>query len=226
MKPKAICLLSGGMDSTVALACAIRDGFDPWILHVSYGQRTEKRERQAMIDIVQHYDIDPTHVLALQLYYFSQIGGNALTDYSIDIPEDGIEPGVPVTYVPFRNGNILSIAVSWAEAIRAKTIYIGVVEEDSSGYPDCRLDFVESFLAAARAGTRPDTLESIVAPLIKLSKSEIVLLGKDLQVPFELTWSCYQGNDVACGVCDSCRLRLKGFKEAGIIDPIIYKDTE
>jgi 7-cyano-7-deazaguanine synthase len=223
--PKAVVLLSGGMDSCVVAAIA-REAHRLALLHASYGQRTESRERQSFDAIADFYRV--TERLAVNLTHFSQIGGSALTDARLAVPE--AEPGapissggIPITYVPFRNAHFLSVAVSWAEVIGASAIFIGAVAEDSSGYPDCRPEYYQVFEELARVGTRPETHIRIVTPVIAMKKNEIVRRGIELGAPLELTWSCYQCEDAACGVCDSCRLRLRAFEEAGEADPIPYK---
>ena len=216
----AIILVSGGMDSCVTAAIA-NEKFDMAFLHINYGQRTEKRELKAFNSIADYYGV--TRRMIVDLQYLKQIGGSSLTDLSLNIPEaDLLRKEIPTSYVPFRNANILSIAVSWGEVIGAKKIFIGAVEEDSSGYPDCRKEFYEAFNNMIKFGTKPDTNLTIETPIIHLSKAEIVQVGMKLNAPFHLTWSCYQNQDVACGVCDSCALRLRGFKIAGIPDPIPY----
>ncbi len=217
----AIVLVSGGMDSCVTAAFAARENKELAFLHVSYGQRTERRERKAFNDISDHYGA--TLRLDVSIDYLARIGGSSLTDEAIEVAEADLETAeIPSSYVPFRNANILSIATSWAEVIGAAKIYIGVVAEDSSGYPDCRAEFIEAFEKLIEAGTKPDTKISLVTPLVNLSKSEIVKKGIELGAPLELTWSCYQNERTACGTCDSCALRLRGFEKAGIKDPIRY----
>ena len=223
---KAIVLLSGGMDSAVVAAVALNDGYDVSALHLNYGQRTQSRELQAFYDLCEYYSIQEK--LIVDIEYLNQIGGTSLIDKSIPIPKNAVEnTQIPNTYVPFRNGNILAIAVSWAEVIGADAIYIGANTIDSSGYPDTSKEFLEAFELAANLGTKFGIAGSsklkIKAPLIDLSKKDIVLTGKELNVPFELTWSCYEDNEIACGECDSCLLRLRGFQEAGAIDPIPYR---
>jgi 7-cyano-7-deazaguanine synthase len=226
---KAVVLLSGGMDSCVSLAMAIaRHGASNIaLLHAGYGQRTEARERRAFTEIADLYGLRER--LIVQLDHFRSIGGSALTDESIAVPEnEGHAPAqhgasIPVTYVPFRNAHFLSVAVSWAEAIGAQAIYIGAVAEDSSGYPDCRPEYYRAFQEVVRVGTRPETQIEIVTPVITLKKSEIIRRGLELGAPLHLTWSCYQEQDLACGACDSCLLRLRAFHEAGIADPIAYR---
>jgi 7-cyano-7-deazaguanine synthase len=197
------------------------------LLHASYGQRTERRERQAFEKIADWLEVRQR--LVVQLDHFRAIGGSALTDKNIAVPEnDSSAPGphgsvVPVTYVPFRNAHFLSVAVSWAEAIGAGAVYIGAVAEDSSGYPDCREEYYKVFQELVRVGTRPETQISIETPVIRMKKSEIIRRGAQLGAPLHLTWSCYQDEEKACGVCDSCVLRLRAFAEAGIPDPIPYR---
>jgi 7-cyano-7-deazaguanine synthase len=216
----AIVLVSGGMDSCVTAAIAA-ENFDIAFLHINYGQRTEKRELKAFNSIADYYNV--TRRMIVDLQHLKQIGGSSLTDLSLDIPEADLHrKEIPTSYVPFRNSNILSIAVSWGEVIGAKKIFIGAVEEDSSGYPDCRKEFYEVFNKMIKLGTKPDTNLTIETPIIHLSKAEIVQAGMKLNAPFHLTWSCYQNQDVACGVCDSCALRLRGFKITGVPDPLPY----
>ncbi len=219
-RKRAVVLLSGGMDSCVCAALAARD-YDASALHIDYGQRTEARERLAFSGICDRLGIKQR--LILRNPVFQAIGGSALTDGSIDVPEAGQEIGsqIPVTYVPFRNANLLSAAVSWAEVLGAEKILIGAVEQDSSGYPDCRPEFYRAFNEAIRTGTKEGKIE-VVAPLIAMTKAEIVRLGLELGAPFDLTWSCYSREDAACGVCESCVLRLRAFEAAGVRDPIPY----
>jgi 7-cyano-7-deazaguanine synthase len=224
---KAVVLLSGGMDSCVCTAIAIQEHGAEHValLHAGYGQRTQKRERQAFESIADFYNVH--HRLVVQLDHFRTIGGSALTDADIVVPENqhiSDHPGtneIPVTYVPFRNAHFLSVAVSWAEVIGAHSIYIGAVAEDSSGYPDCRPEYYRAFQELIRVGTRPETHIEIVTPVIALKKSEIIRKGIELGAPLHLTWSCYQSEDVPCGVCDSCLLRARAFAEAGASDPIL-----
>src|SRR5271169_3731984 len=220
---RAVVLLSGGMDSCVCAALAARD-YHTAALHISYGQRTEDRERQSFLAICDRLNIHDKLVVRNQA--LRAIGGSALTDENIAVPTaDGISHAigheVPVTYVPFRNAHFLAVAVSWAEVLGAEKIYIGAVEQDSSGYPDCRPAYYDAFNQVVKAGTKEGTIE-IVTPLIGMRKSEIVRLGLELDVPFDLTWSCYSRQDQACGVCDSCVLRLRAFAAAGARDPISY----
>ena len=223
---KAVVLLSGGMDSCVCTAMAIQEHGAEHValLHAGYGQRTQRRERQAFESIVDFYNV--LQRLVVQLDHFRAIGGSALTDGSIAVPKHqhiSDNPGtneIPVTYVPFRNAHFLSIAVSWAEVIGAQSIYIGAVAEDSSGYPDCRPEYYRVFQELIRVGTRPETQIEIVTPVIALKKSEIIRKGIELGAPLHLTWSCYQSEDAPCGGCDSCLLRMRAFAAAGANDPI------
>ena len=221
MNSKAVVLVSGGMDSLVTAAIAHRK-YELCFLHLNYGQRTEKRELKAFDDIAGFYKVKEKLVVSAE--HLAKIGGSSLTVSSIGVTRADLNyKGIPSSYVPFRNANILSIAVSWAEVISAKQIFIGAVEEDSSGYPDCREVFYKAFNDVIKTGTKPETNIVIETPIIHLKKYEIVKKGKELGAPFELSWSCYQNEDKACGVCDSCALRLKGFKQAGIEDPIEYE---
>lgn len=226
---KAVVLLSGGMDSCVSTAVAReRHGAGNLaLLHAGYGQRTQRRERRAFDEIADFYDVRER--LVAQLDHFRAIGGSALTDEKIAVPENQLGTpsphgkAIPVTYVPFRNAHFLSVAVSWAEAIGAGAIYIGAVAEDSSGYPDCRPEYYKVFQELIRVGTRPETQIEIVTPVITMKKSEIIRRGLELEAPLRLTWSCYQDEEMACGACDSCMLRLRAFAEAGASDPIPYR---
>ncbi len=207
------------MDSCVCAALAVRD-YEAAAVHVSYGQRTEERERQSFLAICQRLKIHDR--LMIRNEALRQIGGSALTDESIDVPEaESVGQGIPVTYVPFRNAHFLAAAVSWAEVLGAEKVYIGAVEPDSSGYPDCRPAYYKAFNEVVKAGTKDGRIE-IVTPLIAMHKAEIVRLGLELGAPFDLTWSCYSREDQACGVCDSCVLRLRAFQSAGAQDPIPY----
>jgi 7-cyano-7-deazaguanine synthase len=218
---KAIVLISGGMDSLVSTAIAKRDGYDLAALHLNYGQRTERKELECFENITAHYDIKEK--LVVDVTHLSRIGGSSLTDKTIEVSRANIHSKeIPTSYVPFRNANILSIAVSWAEVIGANRIFIGAVEEDSSGYPDCRKEFYAAFNQMIKLGTKPTSDIQVITPVIDMKKSAIVKLGLELNAPFELSWSCYQENEVACGVCDSCALRLRAFQEVGIEDPIPY----
>ena len=219
----AVISLSGGLDSCVAAAVARSQGFELALLHADYGQLTEQRERRAFEAIADFYGVPPQRRLVIPFANLRAIGGSALLDPGIPLPEGDLErAGVPASYVPFRNAHLLATAVSWAEVLEATAIYVGFVEEDSSGYPDCRESFLKAFELAANLGTRPETRLSLRAPLIHLKKSEIVRQGLALGAPLELTWSCYQAEEEACGHCDSCLLRLRGFQEAGHADPIPY----
>ena len=216
---RAVVLLSGGMDSCVCAALAARD-FDAAAVHVSYGQRTEERERASFLGICDRLGIGDR--LVVRNDALRSIGGSALTDPKIAVPESHtLAAGVPITYVPFRNAHFLSVAVSWAEVLGASKVFIGAVEPDSSGYPDCRPAYYHAFNEVVRLGTKDGTIE-IVTPLIAMRKKEIVTLGLELGAPLDLTWSCYSREDRACGVCDSCQLRLRAFAEAGTKDPIEY----
>ena len=221
IQDKAIIALSGGMDSCVTSAIAAKD-YELAFLHVNYGQRTEKRELKAFNDIADFYGA--ANRLVVDLKHLSLIGGSSLTDKNIEVSTaDLANKEIPTSYVPFRNAHILSACVSWAEVINAKAVFIGAVWEDSSGYPDCRPEFFDLFEKVVEIGTKPSTQIKIVAPIINLTKKNIVLKGTELKAPLHLTWSCYQNEEEACGVCDSCALRLKGFQLAGIEDPIRYK---
>jgi len=217
---KAVCIMSGGMDSTLAAYMMKKDGYEIIALHFDYGQRTMQREKSAFRDIIEALNVSSKYEINLD--FFSQIGASALTDDSLDVPVNGIEEGVPITYVPFRNGIFLSVASAIAEKEGAEVLSIGVVEEDSSGYPDCTQTFIESMQKSINFGTKQSTNIEIKTPLVHLMKEQIVQEALKLNVPLELTWSCYKNEEKACGVCDSCRLRLNGFKLAGIADPIIY----
>ena len=217
----AICLVSGGMDSCVTAAIAKDENDELAFLHVSYGQRTEKRERQAFEALADFYDVKSRLVISLE--HLAQIGGSSLTDHTMTVtPANLSAAGIPSSYVPFRNAHLLSAAVSWGEVIKASAIYIGAVAEDSSGYPDCRPEFYEAFQTLLDVGTRPETNIEIRTPVIAMRKSEIVESGITLGAPLQLTWSCYQQSELACGNCDSCALRLRAFREAGARDPIPY----
>src|SRR5277367_3668077 len=219
-KAKAVVLLSGGMDSCLCAALAVRDHAGTAALHVSYGQRTEARERQAFLGVCDRLGI--AQRLLVRNEALRAIGGSALTDPDIAVPEaHQVTKEIPATYVPFRNAHFLSVAVSWAEVLGAAKVYIGAVEQDSSGYPDCRPAYYRAFNELIKQGTKDGQIE-VVTPLIAMRKSEIVRLGLELKAPLDLTWSCYQGENRACGVCDSCHLRLRAFADAGAQDPILY----
>lgn len=210
------------MDSCVTAAIALAECDETAFLHVSYGQLTEGRERKAFNDIADHYGVNKR--LDISIEHLAKIGGSSLTDQQIKVSEANLESKeIPTSYVPFRNANMLSIAVSWAEVLGATRIYVGAVAEDSSGYPDCRPEFYEAFEKTIEEGTKPDTQIAIKTPIIHLRKSEIIKKGIELGAPLHLSWSCYRAEDLACGTCDSCALRLRGFREAGETDPIMYK---
>ena len=218
---RAVCLVSGGMDSCVTAAIARQENDELAFLHVTYGQRTAARERRAFEQLADHFQV--TRRLVASLDHLKEIGGSSLTDANIPIAEANLSSQeIPTSYVPFRNAHLLSIAASWAETIDARRIYIGAVAEDSSGYPDCRPDFYQAFERLIEVGTRPETQIEIVTPVIHLRKSEIIKRGLELGAPLELTWSCYRSEDRACGNCDSCAIRLRAFDEAGQRDPIDY----
>lgn len=219
----AVCCVSGGMDSAVTVAIASTEHRLAF-LHADYGQRTEKKELACFQRLADHYRAEAR--LVLDFPALRAIGGSSLTDLRIPVREGEPDPGVvPASYVPFRNAHLLSAATSWAERSGACAIFVGAVWEDSSGYPDCRPEFYRAFEEAIRLGTRPETSIRIEHPVIRMSKAEIVRRGTELGVPFGLTWSCYQSEDRACGVCESCRLRRKGFREAGVADPIPYRSA-
>lgn len=224
MEKKAVCIISGGMDSALSAKIAQEDGYEIIALHFNYGQLTEQKELESFrkisknLSTIENYEID--------LDFFKLIGASALIDSSLEVPTGGIESGVPITYVPFRNGIFISIATAIAEKHGAEAIFIGVVEEDSSGYPDCRDEYILSMQNSINLGTRDETKLEIKMPLVHLKKEQIVQKSLELGVPLADTWSCYKREDVACGVCDSCRLRLKGFKEAGILDSIEYSNEK
>jgi 7-cyano-7-deazaguanine synthase len=219
---KAIVLMSGGLDSTLCAAIANNDGYEIAGLHLNYGQLTQERELKAFEEVCNYYDVDDK--LIVDIGFLTQIGGSSLTDTKMEVHKADLDAEeVPNTYVPFRNANILGIATSWAEVIGAEAIYIGAVEEDSSGYPDCRKSFFEAYQEAINLGTKPETVINIKTPIINMSKKEIVLKSKELDAPINLSWSCYTNSEEACGECDSCALRLRGFEMAGLTDPITYK---
>ncbi len=221
MNESAIVLVSGGMDSCVTAAIAKAETDEIAFLHVSYGQRTQRRERQAFNDIADFYNVEKR--LDVSIEYLTKIGGSSLTDESIEVADANLESKeIPTSYVPFRNANMLSIATSWAEVLNATRIYIGAVAEDSSGYPDCRPEFYAAFEKTIEVGTKPETLIKIATPIIHLSKAEIVRKGIELNAPLHLSWSCYRNEDAACGTCDSCALRRRGFERADVNDPIEY----
>jgi 7-cyano-7-deazaguanine synthase len=218
---KAVCIMSGGMDSTLSAYMMQKEGYEIIAVHFNYDQRTEAKELECFENIAQALQAKEQYVLDLD--FFKQLGASALTDKNIEVPTDGVEEGVPVTYVPFRNGIFLSMAAAIAEKEGASVISIGVVEEDSSGYPDCREEYISAMQKAINLGTKDETNIEIRMPLVHLKKSEIVQTALEYNVPLELTWSCYKNEQKACGVCDSCRLRLNGFALAGVEDPNPYE---
>ena len=220
-RPLAVALVSGGMDSCVTAALA-EEEYALALLHASYGQRTEDRERHSFLTLADHFAVPSQRRLIIDQHHLSAIGGSALTDRHRAVPDaDPDGPGIPDTYVPFRNANLLAAAASWAEVLGAEAIFVGAVEEDSSGYPDCRREFYDAFEGVIDAGTRPETSIRIITPIIHLRKVEIVRRGLELGAPLELTWSCYQNSDRPCGHCDSCALRARGLAEAGVTDPLL-----
>jgi 7-cyano-7-deazaguanine synthase len=220
--PQAIVLVSGGMDSCVTAALARKAGHDLAFLHINYGQRTERRELQAFHDLADFYGVPQECRLAVSIEHLARIGGSSLTDANIPVTTADLESTeIPSSYVPFRNAHLLSVAVSWAEVLDAEKIYIGAVYEDSSGYPDCRPEYYAAFNEVIRVGTAEGNIR-IETPIITMTKEQIIKKGVELGAPLNLTWSCYQSEDVACGVCDSCALRLRGFQRAGLEDPIPY----
>ncbi len=221
LKDVAVVAVSGGMDSCVTAAIASLN-YKLAFAHINYGQRTEKRELKSFNDIADFYDVE--NRLVIDFTHLAKIGGSSLTDKNINVTKaDLTNKEIPSSYVPFRNANILSACVSWAEVLGAGAVFIGAVSEDSSGYPDCRPEFYSAFEKMVDAGTKPSTKIKIETPIIHLSKSKIVLKGMELNAPLQLTWSCYKNEDEACGECDSCALRLRGFAQAGVEDPIPYK---
>lgn len=220
-KKLAVIACSGGMDSCVTAAIA-KQTYDLALAHFNYGQKTQERELKAFNDIADFYNAEKR--LLIDFSHFHNIGGSSLTDDTIKVEKADLNnKEVPNSYVPFRNANILAACVSWAEVIGAEAVYVGAVYEDASGYPDCRPDFYEAFERMVDIGTKPETKIKIITPIIRLSKTEIIKKGIELNAPLHLSWSCYQNNDEACGVCDSCAFRLRGFQQAGLEDPIIYK---
>ncbi|CAD7286442.1 7-cyano-7-deazaguanine synthase QueC [Campylobacter suis] len=222
MAKKAVCIMSGGMDSTLCAALAKQEGYEIIGLHFDYNQRTMMREKRAFDEICEFFGINKK--LSLNVDFISQIGGNSLTDTTMQIQKTGLSSEIPNTYVPFRNGIFISIAAALAEKEGADAIYIGVVEEDSSGYPDCSKKFIKGVNEAINLGTSDNFNVKILTPLVSLTKSQIVAKSLEVGSPLELTWSCYENEDEACGLCDSCRLRLHGFELAGVKDRIKYKD--
>ena len=218
----SVCLVSGGMDSCVAAAVAKKENDELAFLHLSYGQRTEDRERESFELIADHYGVEKR--LCISLEQLSKIGGSSLTDETFPVTVANLNNReIPTSYVPFRNAHLLSTATSWGEVLGCRAVYIGAVAEDSSGYPDCRPEFYRAFQKAIDLGTKPTTNIEIRTPVIAMKKFEIVKLGIQLHAPLHLTWSCYQDSKAACGKCDSCALRLRAFREAGVVDPIPYQ---
>ena len=220
-KNLAVVLLSGGLDSCVTMAIAM-ESYNVALLHVGYSQRTQTREYNTFRSIARYYKIPETRTLAIELDFLRKIGGSCLTDTNIPVDKDNTNKDIPTSYVPFRNTHLLSIAVSWAEVIKADRVYIGAVQQDSPDYPDCRAEYYEAYNRLVEVGTKPSTNIKVVAPLLNMSKSEVVKKGIELAAPLQLSWSCYERNDKACGCCLSCRLRLKAFEEAGVKDKIHY----
>jgi 7-cyano-7-deazaguanine synthase len=220
MIQKAVCIMSGGMDSTLSAYMMKKDGYEVIAVHFNYEQLTQTKELKCFNSICDELEVKNKYILDLD--FFKHLGASALTDNNIDVPTNGIQEGVPVTYVPFRNGIFLSMAAAIAEKEGASIISIGVVEEDSSGYPDCRSEYIKSMQNSINLGTKDETNIKISMPLVNLKKSQIVKKALELNVALKLTWSCYKNEDKACGVCDSCRLRLNGFEVAGVKDPIPY----
>jgi 7-cyano-7-deazaguanine synthase len=218
----AIVAVSGGMDSCVTAAVASLE-YDPAFIHINYGQRTEARELKAFNDIADYYKVD--NRMVIDMGYLARIGGSSLTDTGIEVSQaDLLNKSIPSSYVPFRNANILSACVSWAEKLGSEAVFIGAVADDSSGYPDCRPEFFELFEKLAQTGTKPSTKIKIVTPIINYNKKDIVVKGVELNAPLHLTWSCYKDEEKACGRCDSCAFRLRGFQMAGVEDPIPYAE--
>jgi 7-cyano-7-deazaguanine synthase len=216
---KAVILLSGGMDSAVCGSTAQKEGFTLHVLHMTYGQRTSKKEFECARALAEFFHAEDFKVISFD--FLKEIGGSALTDENIELPEEEAQ-GIPVSYVPFRNSILLSLATAWAEVLGANAIFYGANFVDFSGYPDCRPEYFKAFQKLMDVGTRDETSIELKTPISTMSKAEIIKRGVELKTPFELTWSCYKENERACGVCDSCRLRLKGFEENGIVDPIQY----
>ncbi len=220
-KGLAVVVLSGGLDSCVTTAIA-NEEYTIALLHVRYSQRTQAREYRSFYDIANFYKVPKPRILVTELDYLKKIGGSSLTDSSISPEDSNISDDIPITYVPFRNTHLLSIAVSWAEVIKAEKVFIGAVEQDSPNYPDCRAEYYTAFNRLVEVGTRPSTNIKVITPLLSMNKSEIVKKGIELRAPLHLTWSCYENNDRACGHCQSCMLRLKAFEDAGVKDKIPY----
>lgn len=222
-KKRCVVLLSGGMDSLTTLAIALREGFEPFLLHLNYGQKTEEAELKAFKRIADFYGIKEERRLICHTNFFTVLGGSALVDKDLEIPEGDINRiGVPITYVPFRNGLLLSLAISYAEKVKAQAIFFGAISVDNSGYPDCNEEFVKKFEECAKSGSVNLKDLKIYTPLMNLRKKEILQVATALGAPLHYSWSCYKNNDLACGRCDSCLLRLKAFEEIGAVDPIPY----
>ncbi len=220
-KGLAVVVLSGGLDSCVTTAIA-NEEYTIALLHIRYSQRTQAREYRSFYDIVNFYKVPKPRILVTELDCLKKIGGSSLTDSSISLEDSKANDNIPITYVPFRNTHLLSIAVSWAEVIKAEKVFMGAVEQDSPNYPDCRAEYYDAFNRLVEVGTRPSTNIKVVTPLLSMNKSEIVKKGIELRAPLHLTWSCYVNNDRACGRCQSCMLRLKAFEDAGVKDKITY----
>jgi 7-cyano-7-deazaguanine synthase len=221
-RPGAMALVSGGLDSCVAAAWAA-SRYEIWLLHADYGQRTAGRERQAFHAIAAALRVEAGRTMQVEVPVLRQVGGSSLTDTTLAVEQGEPDPSrIPGTYVPFRNTHLLAAAVSWAEVVGARSIVVGCMEQDSSGYPDCREDYIEALNRLVEQGTRPGSGIRVEAPLIRMDKAAVIRLGLDLGAPLEHTWSCYTGSDRACGDCESCRLRLRGFRAAGAVDPIPY----
>ncbi|MQR95235.1 7-cyano-7-deazaguanine synthase QueC [Fictibacillus phosphorivorans] len=222
MNKKAVIVLSGGLDSTTCMGIAQAGGYDLYPITFHYGQRHNREVEQA-IEVGKYYGVKDHRIV--DLTFLKDIGGSALTDEKVEVPTEA-EEGIPVTYVPARNMIFLSLASAYAEVIGATAVYTGVSAVDYSGYPDCRPEFIQSMEEtinlATKAGVTGKNI-SVETPLISLSKKETIEKGLSLEVPYDLTTSCYNGKEEACGKCDSCVLRLKGFKEAGAVDPIAYE---
>lgn len=222
-RPLGVVCLSGGMDSAVTAALA-RKTHEIALLHANYGQKTQARELRAFHDLADFWGVPEAFRLVVEFTSLSQIGGSSLTDEAIPVRHgEPVSGEIPSSYVPFRNAHLLCAAVSWAEVIGARDIFVGAVEADSSGYPDCRPEFYAAFERAVHLGTRPETKLSIKTPVIAMAKEDIVRVGLEQGVPFHLTWSCYEGSEVACGTCESCVLRLRGFGRVGRTDPVPYR---
>lgn len=220
---RAVILVSGGMDSATAVYEAMERGYEPYFFHTSYGQETETKERECAELLGEH--VDATDFLHVETRHLALIGASSLTDDDIDVEQADLESDeIPTSYVPFRNANLLSMATSYAEANDCSAVFIGAHSEDFSGYPDCRPEFFEAFQRVIDVGTKPDTEIELIAPFVEWSKTEIAERGLDLDVPYEITWSCYRSEEPACGTCDACAFRLQAFQRAGAEDPIEYAE--